>query len=244
MLRVIPVIDLLAGEVVHARRGDRANYRAVQSVLCRGAQPEAVLGGLLTLAPFSTVYCADLDAIQGRGDHRATLRRLRAAFPEVEFWVDAGLHDADSLRRWHDEDLGRPIVGAESLPDVLALDAIAEVLRQEQWILSLDYRGDEFLGPPDLWRRVDHWPADLIAMNLAKVGSSEGPDTALLRRLVNMGQGRRVHAAGGVRDPRDLHAAAEAGASGALVATALHDGRIGAAELRIFATAWNEGTHP
>lgn len=232
MLRVIPVIDLLAGEVVHARRGDRANYRAVQSVLCAGAEPEQVLRGLLTLAPFSTVYCADLDAIQGHGDHHATLRRLRAAFPEVELWVDAGLHDVDRVRRWRDEGLGRPIVGAESLPDASALDAIAEAMHPEEWILSLDYRGEEFLGPPALLRRLDRWPANLIAMNLAKVGSGEGPDTALLQRLASLGQGRRVHAAGGVRNTRDLHDAHAAGASGALVATALHDGRIGAAELR------------
>ena len=43
--------------------------------------------------------------------------------------------------------------------------------------------------------------------------------------------GRRIYAAGGVRDVADLAALARASIAGALIATALHDGRVSGAEI-------------
>jgi phosphoribosylformimino-5-aminoimidazole carboxamide ribotide isomerase len=68
-VKLIPVVDLLNGEVVHARKGQRSHYLPLQSSLCQGTQPETVVGALLDLYPFRTLYIADLDAIQRRGSH-------------------------------------------------------------------------------------------------------------------------------------------------------------------------------
>ena len=68
---VIPVIDLKGGVVVHARRGDRARYRPIESPLSPTATPLDVVTGLMALHPFRRLYIADLDAIGGTGDNRA-----------------------------------------------------------------------------------------------------------------------------------------------------------------------------
>jgi phosphoribosylformimino-5-aminoimidazole carboxamide ribotide isomerase len=231
-VQLIPVVDLLGGQVVHARRGDRANYRPVQSHLCDGAEPVTVVRALLGLHPFRCLYVADLDAIQRKGDHREVLAGIRSSFPFLELWVDSGLADGSAAASWRASGLGLPIVGSESLRDMAALRDIAGALSGSAWILSVDFRGDEFLGPAELLRRAEElWPQRLLAMNLARVGSLHGPDLDLIRRLVRIAPGREVYAAGGVRAVADLHAAAGVGAAGALVATALHDGRIGTAEL-------------
>jgi phosphoribosylformimino-5-aminoimidazole carboxamide ribotide isomerase len=52
-----------------------------------------------------------------------------------------------------------------------------------------------------------------------------------------MAAGRRIYAAGGVRDAADLAALARAGIAGALVATALHDGRLRRADIDALAAA-------
>jgi phosphoribosylformimino-5-aminoimidazole carboxamide ribotide isomerase len=226
MFEVIPVIDLRAGQVVHARRGERDRYQPVRSVLCDGAEPAAVIEGLLALHGFESLYIADLDAIQGLGNHRAHIAQLRLRFPRLRLWVDAAFSSVSAVRRWQQEDLGTPIVGAESLPDLQRLEDIANACEPGTWILSLDFRGTDFLGPQALMAHTGLWPTKIIAMNLAKVGSGEGPDLALLRRLSG-GQGfRQVFAAGGVRNASDLYAARNAGARGALIATALHDGSL------------------
>ena len=72
-LQVIPVIDLLRGQVVRARMGDRASYRPLESPLSPTSDPIDVVRGLLSVYPFPTLYVADLDAIQ----------RQRRQFPDA-----------------------------------------------------------------------------------------------------------------------------------------------------------------
>jgi phosphoribosylformimino-5-aminoimidazole carboxamide ribotide isomerase len=225
-MEVIPVIDLQGGQVVHARRGDRAAYRPIRTPLAPDSTPECVVTGLMALAPFRRLYVADLDAIAGGTPHHATWAALARAWPGVELWIDAGFRSAAPRSGGA---LFRAVMGSESQPDgagPYGMDPGA--------ILSLDFRGDAFLGPKSLLARAEAWPDDVIVMTLARVGAESGPDLALVAEIVRRGGRRRIYAAGGVRDARDLRALQEIGAAGALVATALHAEVITAAELRAF----------
>ena len=230
---IIPVLDLKHGEVVRARAGDRANYHPIVSPLSRGSAAADVLRGLRTLAPFRTVYVADLDAIAGEGSHAALVGELRREFPDATFWVDGGFATPAAAQAAADSGV-LPIIGTESLASSDDLVAIQDALGDGGFVLSLDYRGERFLGPAEIRERVELWPARLILMTLDRVGSGGGPDLASLRELVRKGQGRHVFAAGGVRGEEDIAALMEIGVAGALVATALHDGRLGAATLAKF----------
>ena len=110
-MHIIPVIDLLDGLAVHARRGLRSGYRPVASSLCPDPDPQAVLRAYLSLYPFRTVYVADLNAIQNTGDNDAVMRGLLAAFPGMEFWLDAG---KATLKRT--VPALRPVLGTERPP--------------------------------------------------------------------------------------------------------------------------------
>ena len=98
-------------------------------------------------------------------------------------------------------------------------------------MLSLDFRGDAFQGPSEILAEPGLWPRRVIAMTLARVGSGAGPDLTRLAAIRSVAGGRELYAAGGVRDAADLFALKRAGAAGALIATALHDGRLGRADL-------------
>jgi phosphoribosylformimino-5-aminoimidazole carboxamide ribotide isomerase len=236
MFEIIPVIDLREGEVVHARMGQRADYRPISSTLCRGSTPEAVVGGLLGLAAFPTLYVADLDAIEGTGDNEAVLRHLRRRYPGLGLWVDAGFRDPGHCLEWLSRDIGDLVLGSETQADWEGLRRLAGSPQAHRIILSLDFAGDRFLGPaadpePALW------PTRVIVMTLARVGSGEGPDLARLRQIMAKNTGRQLYAAGGVRDLDDLKGLSDAGAAGVLVASALHDGRISREALASFASA-------
>ncbi len=234
VFHVVPVIDLRGGGVVHARRGERGRYPPLRSSLCAGNDPVDVVGGLLGLHPFRIIYVADLDAIEGTGSNRPALTRLTAAFPDCGFWVDAGFRSAEAVRGFVASGLGDAVLGSESLERLDALTALKADPAWARVILSLDFR-DRFVGPPDLLERTDLWPDRIVAMTLARVGSGEGPDW---NRLAEIGRAKpqaRLFAAGGVRDGDDLRTLAARGGAGALVATALHDGRIGGAELEALA---------
>ena len=71
-------------------------------------------------------------------------------------------------------------------------------------------------------------------MNLRRVGSGLGPDHELTMHLATRIPGCQVYAAGGVRSIEDLLQVQATGAAGALLASALHEGRIGRAQLATF----------
>jgi phosphoribosylformimino-5-aminoimidazole carboxamide ribotide isomerase len=229
---LIPVLDLVQGQVVHARKGERSAYAPVRSRLRAGSAPADIVEALLGLHAFRRIYVADIDAIRRRGNNVATLRALRDRFPAVEFWVDTGIADEAALGRWMALGLGRPVIGSESLADAGFPARAVASLRDLQPVLSLDFLGDAFLGPPGLLDEPAQWPGTLLAMNLRKVGSEAGPDLALISRLAAAAPHGRVYAAGGIRDLDDVARARAAGAAGALLATSLHDGRIGPRELQ------------
>ena len=76
-MEIIPVIDLMHGQVVHARMGQRQHYQPIQSLLCSSSAPIDVVSALLELYPFERMYIADLDAITGQGDHLATILHIQ-----------------------------------------------------------------------------------------------------------------------------------------------------------------------
>jgi phosphoribosylformimino-5-aminoimidazole carboxamide ribotide isomerase len=229
-LHLIPVIDLLNGQVVHAREGRRSEYAPIRSNLCKGAEPETIMAALLDLHPFRTFYFADLDAILRHGSNRAIIGRLHERFPAIELWVDAGIADLIALSQWIGAGLGRSVIGSESLADAQFMASA----RKYPVVLSLDFVGEAFKGPAALLQEPASWPANVLAMNLQRVGSDAGPDLELIAMLAAKQPACRIYAAGGVRSVEDLQNVNAVGATGALLATALHDGRIAPSELSGF----------
>jgi phosphoribosylformimino-5-aminoimidazole carboxamide ribotide isomerase len=220
---VVPVLDLMGGQVVHARRGDRAAYPPLRSTLTRSSAPLEVVAALLAVAPFAAIYIADLDAIRRRGDHRAIVDRIQAEFPALEVWLDAGFGAPAELAAWT-RARRTAVLGSESLA---SLDAFAALrAAAPEVILSLDTRGGQRLGPAALFDRPQLWPERVIVMTLDRVGAGEGPAFERLRETLARAPGKRVVAAGGVRHAQDLDRLEAMGVHAALVASAIHDGSL------------------
>jgi phosphoribosylformimino-5-aminoimidazole carboxamide ribotide isomerase len=122
------------------------------------------------------------------------------------------------------------------------LERLRAELPNAPLVLSLDLREGRVLSPDAELARLGAAEAlarlgrsgvrEVIVLDLARVGSGAGPDVALVRDLCARFPEFELLAGGGVRDLADLRALADAGAAGALVATALHSGAIGCEELR------------
>jgi phosphoribosylformimino-5-aminoimidazole carboxamide ribotide isomerase len=227
-LQVIPVIDLMHGQVVRARMGDRASYRPLESPLSLTSDAVDVVRGLLGVFPFPALYVADLDAIQGSGDNSRTLRRIRAEFPSLQVWIDNGVADASALDAFIEAGPGTLVIGSESQRDSKLIALHRDSTRI---VLSLDFRGDAFQGPQEILAEPALWPQRIIVMTLARVGSGAGPDLARFAAIRSIAGEREIYAAGGVRDASDLSALKAAGALGVLMSAALHERRIVAAHL-------------
>ncbi|MDR3100662.1 MAG: phosphoribosylformimino-5-aminoimidazole carboxamide ribotide isomerase, partial [Paraburkholderia sp.] len=94
-------------------------------------------------------------------------------------------------------------------------------------VLSLDHRAGRRLTACGVELASAAWPGRVIAMTLDQVGSYDGPDVVTFGRIRAEAAAQiTVIGAGGIRHRDDVAAAARAGASAWLVASALHDGRI------------------
>ena len=226
-MEIIPVLDLMGGSVVHARMGERAHYRPIATPLSPGSDPLDVARGLLRIGAFERCYVADLAAIAGKGDHRAVLRRLRSEL-DLALWVDGGIADLAAARDWLDAGLGHLVLGSETLTDA---GLVRRLCGDPRVVLSLDFRGEDFLGPPALLGDPDAWPDRVIVMTLARVGSGAGPDLARIAAVRALAGPRKLYAAGGIRGAADLADLARAGVAGALVASCLHDGTLSGQEI-------------
>ncbi|MEA1833781.1 HisA/HisF-related TIM barrel protein [Methylobacterium durans] len=224
---VIPVIDLRHGRVVRARRGERHSYAPIETPLAKGSEPGPIAAALVGAVGARILYLADLDAIMdGAPPDLTAVAAVARACPGVALWLDAGFAEAAAVETVIAGGLARPVLGSESQRDpdlVRACGARA--------ILSLDRSGAERLDPAGLHARPGIWPDDVIVMSLDRVGAGQGPDLDGLAAARALAPRARVYAAGGVRGAGDLAALRAAGAAGALVASAIHDGRIGAADL-------------
>jgi HisA/HisF family protein len=219
---VIPVLDLKDGVVVHARGGKRADYRPLETPFGTANDPLTIARGLLAVTFSPALYVADLDAIEGAGNNFATCRALADVLPQTSLWIDAGFSDVDECLFWLP--LGAMLViGSESLANVDDWNAIRASLG-DSVMLSLDFEGDTLRGPAALLEDPALWPERVIVMSLTRVGSGQGPDLARLGAILAQAGGREVYAAGGIADAGDLVRMAEAGARGALAATAIHSG--------------------
>ncbi|MEX2523473.1 MAG: HisA/HisF-related TIM barrel protein [Gammaproteobacteria bacterium] len=216
-MQIIPVIDILKGTVVHACRGRRDDYRPIRSRLCSGSGPEAIIAAFLELYPFPEIYIADLDAIEEKGSNDDVIGMLSERFPDVTFWIDRG-SDAASCNRPRNV----PVIGTET---GLSRQALTAVIRQQpQAVLSLDFNADGLIGDKNILKQKEDWPQCCIVMALHRVGSGEGPDMELLRSIRERAPKKSLYAAGGLRDEKDLTRLIDAGATGALLASALHNG--------------------
>lgn len=230
-MEVIPVLDVAMGQVVRAVQGNRDAYRPIITPLAPSADPAAVAEGLKALFPFRKIYIADLDGIVGRGRNHHLVPALSRVFPFAEIWIDAGTGSRGAARALLAAPVTTLVIGSETLETTKVLHEIAGEA-PARTVLSLDFRGDAFIGPDDLLEDAGLWPQRVIVMTLARVGGNDGPDLNRIRDIVARAMGRKVYAAGGIRDRADLDAVRAAGAAGVLVASALHNQKITAGDLR------------
>ena len=229
---------------MHARGGARNRYTPVQNAAGWPIDP----GNARTLAEvytdvlgISEIYAADLDAILTQQPQDEVTRSL-SSMP-APLWLDAGVRSVDDARRAIDVGASRVVVGLETLPSFEVLSAICAAVGSERVAFSLDLRDGQPIATNGASSDGARSPEEiagmaaisgsgtLIAIDLARVGTGRGLDVDLLRRIHSAAPGLKLIAGGGIREWDDLVRLASAGCDGALIATALHNGRIGAVEI-------------
>ncbi len=240
-MRIIPVVDLKGGQVVHAVAGQRANYRPVVSQIAFDATPATIARSFVSQFGFRVAYVADLDAITGDDNPDwDSYRELASA--GLQLILDCGIRRSDQLQkliRWNDQagNLASLVIASETIDDLAALPQLLSDCGNVPLTFSIDLQNGEWhnptagfvhLTPLEVVRQVtDVGCKSVIVLDLAAVGTNCGPHTLELCQQIR-GQYPTIEliSGGGIRNQSDLLALADSGCDAALVASVLHDGRL------------------
>jgi phosphoribosylformimino-5-aminoimidazole carboxamide ribotide isomerase len=245
-MRVIPVIDLKDGLVVRGIAGERERYRPIVSTLATDARPGSIATAFVQRLGLREIYVADLDAIAGGEPDWAAYREIAAT--GATLMIDAGLRNATAARRMvefaaEDNSVTGIIAALESCQTAADLREILGILGTNLGLFSLDLMHGvpttavaawKDLSAEEIARTVLKMGFQrLIVLDLADVGVDRGVGTlGLCRALRTFESNLEVIAGGGVRHVADLYRLAQSGCDAALVASSLHDGRLGTAALQ------------
>ncbi len=235
-MRIYAVLDLKAGQVMHAVAGQRDRYRPIRSDLVASSAPGDVARALIERWGIRDAYVADLDAIGGETPDIGALQSIADA--GLRLIVDVGVHtlsQADWLldRMPQGDQLRGLIVPLESSHAPCQWLSLVERIGVRRAIFSLDLQSGRPLTPStqlaksaplEIARQA--WHAGfrrLIVLDLQAVGSRQGPATLeLCCALSQQVDWSELITGGGVRGQRDLDLLEQAGCHSVLLATALH----------------------
>ncbi|MHA1349504.1 MAG: HisA/HisF-related TIM barrel protein [Promethearchaeota archaeon] len=240
--RIIPVIDILNSQAVHAIKGEREKYKPLKSVLINDSNPTRIASKLKNEYLFNEFYIADLDAIlQGKPNIAILLKILD--IPGVEVMIDPGIKTEKNLEKYFKLNLKSLILGLETLRDLNVITRCLKLFDSNKIVVSIDMyneviqtnikeiRNQNIL---EIVRKIeDLGVVKIILLDLFKIGQKIGGISALYLKI-RKGFSGEILVGGGIKDIQDIKEYRSNNFSGVLIGTALHDGSIKIEELRSF----------
>jgi phosphoribosylformimino-5-aminoimidazole carboxamide ribotide isomerase len=227
-----PAIDIRGGRCVRLIEGDFARETAYDADPTNAARRWVDAGA-------EWLHVVDLDgAVEGTPVNRDAVKRIRAAVA-VPMQLGGGLRTLTDLEDLFAAGIDRAILGTVALRDpelvisavarwggriAVALDARDGKLATDGWLGQTEARAVE-VAQKMATAKVRHF----IFTDISRDGTLAGPNLESLGELVRAVEAG-VIASGGISSLKDIEAAAQSGASGAIIGRALYDGRIDLAE--------------
>lgn len=225
------------GLTVHAVKGERREYKPLESLICRSTDPVEV-ASIFSRIGFSHIYVADLDAILYKMPSWDLYSKLKSAARHLI--LDSGVRSYGECVKLLDLGIDYVVIGSETFESMEELKDILEAY-SGRVIVSVDLMNRQILSPIQSVRklRVEEYLRILsgfglrsaIVLELSRVGSGLGVDIDMVRSLTSLVD--RLYVGGGVRSIEDIDALRELGVYGVLIATALHRRWVEIDDLRI-----------
>lgn len=234
-MELYPAIDLRGGKVVQLTQGDFARERV------HGDDPVAVALAFVA-AGARWIHAVDLDAARSGEPVNRHLIAAIAAGVDVPVQAGGGVRSAEAAAALADVGVARVIMGTAAMEDP---DLVATIASRQPVALGLDVRGREVavrgwaegsgIEWPEALRRLADAGAEAVVVTQIEVeGLMGGADTTGLAEVV-AATSLDVIASGGVGTLADLLALDDVMAggrrlAGAIVGTAIYEGRVDVAE--------------
>ena len=240
--KIIPVLDLLKSEVVHALKGERSKYQPLKSKLFNSSNPLEIIDILRQKFNFHEFYIADLDSIVKKSPNIKLLSKL-SENPYIKIMLDPGIENKEDLLRYSNLKLDKLILGLETIQNCSVIGESLNLLGSNKVIVSIDmYNGKIISNIPALKNQnpiklidaIEHLGVKIvILLDLFRVGQKIGGIPPLYLEIRDRFEGD-ILVGGGIKNLEDVKRYKEENFSGILVATALYDGSLNIEDLKDF----------
>ncbi|MFX1574634.1 MAG: HisA/HisF-related TIM barrel protein [Promethearchaeota archaeon] len=240
--KIIPVIDILNSEAVHAKEGERDKYLPLKSRMFNSTNPIKIIKTLKYKYKFNEIYIADLDSIINKKLNYQIFDKI-SKIPDLYIMVDPGIVNFQDVSVFSKYKFNQLIIGLETINNLEIISKSISLLGQNRLIISIDmYKGKiisklEDLNnkdPKSIINQISNLGiTNIILLDLFRVGQKFGGIPALFSEIVSFFNGN-VFVGGGIKNQEDFISYKKQKFSGVLVATALYDGTINIKKVRKF----------
>jgi len=227
---LFPAIDLLEGQAVRLHQGERASAKTYAEDPAAQARAFAEQGA-------QVLHVVDLDAAFGGPRQLSLIRRIVQAAAPAQVQAGGGVRDLKSAEDTLEAGAARVILGTAAVEDPGFAALAVERFGAERVACGIDVKQGraatrgwtEARGPvaaelaSELASRGVRW---LVVTAVARDGTLEGFDLALLREVDRSAPQARIIASGGAGELEHLRILARAGLrglAGAVAGTALYE---------------------
>ena len=227
MFELIPAVDIQKGRAVRLFEGKSDQETVYFENPLEAAQHWADKGA-------TWLHLVDLDAAFGNGDNRELIREI-ANTTKCKVEVGGGIRDAETARKWLDV-ADRIIIGTSAINQPEMLDELVAEYEEGRVAVSIDAKNGQVavkgwteitdLAARELARRVaNQGIKHVIYTDISRDGTMKGIDPEPVS-LMRQAYPHTLVAGGGVAGDKDLELYESLELDGAVVGTALYEGKI------------------
>lgn len=236
-MRIIPAIDLMAGQVVRLYKGDP------QQKTIYSDDPVAV-ARQWELDGADMLHLVDLDATLGRGSNLGMIKEI-AARSSIPVEVAGGLRSKQAV---FDAAAAadRVVIGTMAFSDRQTMQSASSKIGQSRTVISVDHAGGKVvihgwqsntgIAMLDAVRDLaSDGFSEFLVTDINRDGTMRGPDLEFLAKACAV-DGANIIASGGISCLEDVRQVGKANASGVILGKALYEGKVGIGEAK---AAWH-----
>ncbi len=238
--RIIPVIDLLNSEVVHAIKGERNKYKPLRPIFIDSSNPLKIIECIEKIFNFKEIYVADLDSIINRKPNIELLLKILEN-SKLKMMLDPGIINTQDIFKFSKLKINKLILGIETLNNINVISDAISILDPNRIIVSIDmYQGriisnnEKFStqNPISLINQLINFGIkEFILLDLFRVGQKIGGIPPLYLEI-QKNLSTSILIGGGIKEIEDIYELIRYEFDGVLIATALYDGTIKVDEMK------------
>ena len=221
---IIPVIDLMNGECVSGKSGNRNTYTKLKSIY--GDNPTSIAQNLKNDGA-QLIYVADLDKIENKGDNTELISQINNILPVL---LDNGISNLSDIN--NKNICTYYILATETMESIDDAINIFKNIDNKKLVISVDIKNNELLlrnksiKLDDIIRLITEVnPQYIILLNISQVGTKKQNENLIIKKIIQETPNTKHILGGGITNEAIQKYKLE-GIENFLIGTVLHEGNL------------------